>query len=116
MPSGSPTGAVIECGGKQYRVSKGDVLTVEGMKAKEGDVVELSTVLAVRQDGRIIVGRPYVPGARVSLRVLRHQLGPKIRVVKFKPKKRYLRVKGHRQRLSQVQVEDIALSEQAQGE
>ncbi len=109
------TSAVIQVGGHQYRVSPGQVVTVDRLKAEKGQVVEVTTVLAVRQEGRMMVGSPYLPGARVSLRVLDHRLGPKLRVVKFKPKRRYLRVQGHRQFVTQVKVEEIRLTSPEKG-
>ena len=98
----------METGGKQYRVGPGETLVVEKLPSPVGAVVELDRVLLVAgDDGNTVVGRPYVPGARVVARVAEHGRGPKIIVFKYRPKKRYRRKTGHRQPLTRLVVEAI---------
>ncbi|MGI6606460.1 MAG: 50S ribosomal protein L21 [Peptococcia bacterium] len=99
--------AIIETGGKQYKVQKGDVLKIEKVQAEAGDVVEVSNVLAVVDEKKTSFGKPLVQGAKVVLRVLEHGKGDKIIVYKYKPKKKYRRTQGHRQPYSKVVVESI---------
>ncbi|WP_027717017.1 50S ribosomal protein L21 [Desulfovirgula thermocuniculi] len=103
--------AIIATGGKQYRVSEGDTLYVEKLPAEPGETVECREVLAVEKDGRLVAGTPFVEGARVILKVVRHGRGRKIIVFKYKPKKNYRRKKGHRQPFTQVVVEKIDVRE-----
>lgn len=99
--------ALIETGGKQYKVQEGDTLYVELLHKEPGETVEIDRVLAVEKDGRLKVGTPTVEGARVTLKVVRHGKGPKVIVFKYKAKKNYRRKTGHRQPFSQVTVEKI---------
>lgn len=99
--------AIIETGGKQYKVKEGDTLFIELLHQEPGDIVELDQVLAVEQDGQLKVGTPTVEGAKVTLKVVRHGRGKKIIVFKYKAKKNYRRKTGHRQSFSEVTVEKI---------
>lgn len=100
--------AVIATGGKQYRVTEGDVIFVEKLNANEGELVEISDVLAVVGDeGGLKLGAPLVKDAKVSLKVLAHGKGPKVVVFKYKAKKNYRRKTGHRQPFTKVSVEKI---------
>lgn len=99
--------AIIQTGGKQYRVQEGDVLRVEKLEAEAGQTVELTSVLAVAKDGRLNVGTPLVDGAKAVLKVLEHGKGKKVIVFKYKPKKNYRRKQGHRQPFTKVVVEKI---------
>jgi len=99
--------AIIETGGKQYRVQEGDVLKVEKLYAAEGETVELGRVLAVVKDGDLISGTPVVEGAKAVARVLDHGKAKKIIVFKYKAKKNYRRKQGHRQPYTRVQIEKI---------
>ncbi len=99
--------AIVETGGKQYRVSPGTVLRVEKLDAAEGDKVFLDRVLVVGCDGELVVGTPYVEGAKVSATVRSQGKARKIIVFKYKPKKNYRRKKGHRQLYTELVIEDI---------
>ncbi len=99
--------AVIETGGKQYRVSEGMTLEVEKLPAEAGAEVEFEKVLMVVDGDQVKVGRPFVEGAKVKAIVQAQVKGPKIIVFKYKPKKRYRRKKGHRQRYTRVLIKEI---------
>lgn len=101
--------AIIETGGKQYRVAEGDTLDVELLRAKPGQVVELNRVLLVASEDRVHVGTPTVEGATVRARVVETVKGPKIVVFKYKPKNRYRRKTGHRQKYTRLQIDEIVL-------
>jgi large subunit ribosomal protein L21 len=104
--------AIVETGGKQYKVSKGTVLRVEKLDAAVGDEVVFDKVLAVDFDGDLKVGKPYIPGAQVTAKVLNQGKAKKILVFKYKPKKNYRRRRGHRQLFTEVMVEEISLGGQ----
>lgn len=99
--------AVIETGGKQYRVAPGDVIDVEKLAVEEGAEVVLDRVLLVSNDDGVKVGTPHVEGAKVVAKVAGHGKGKKILVFKFKPKKRYRRRMGHRQPYTRLRIESI---------
>ena len=96
--------AIIETGGKQFKVAEGDVLKVELLHAEAG---EINKVLMVNKDGQLTVGAPYVEGAKVTLKVEENGKGKKIVVFKYKAKKNYRKKKGHRQPYTKVTVEKI---------
>ena len=104
--------AVIETGGKQYRVSPGQTVEVELLPAEPGATVTLERVLLVSIDDRTLVGQPNVPGAQVVATVTREGRGKKIIVFRFKSKKRYRRTTGHRQDYTYLTITDI----QAEGQ
>ena len=87
--------AVIETGGKQYKVQEGDVLFLEKISSEEGETVVFDKVLAVSEGEEFTVGTPTVEGASVTAKVLGHGKGRKIIVFKYKPKKNYRRKQGH---------------------
>ncbi len=99
--------AVIETGGKQYRVSVGDRLSVEKLPAEAGSSVSLDRVLLLAGDGTTRIGTPVVDGATVEATVDDHFRGEKIVVFKYKPKKRYRRRMGHRQSLTHLTITAI---------
>ena len=96
--------AIVKTGGKQYRVEKGQKLLVERLTADEGATVNLDPVL-VRSDD--IAFGDALAKATVSAKVLGHERGPKLRVFKFKPKRGYKKLAGHRQELTRLEVTDI---------
>jgi large subunit ribosomal protein L21 len=99
--------AIIETGGKQYRVAEGDVLFIEKLNVEAGDAVTFDKVLAVIDDDSSVFGSPVVEGATVSASVVKNGKGKKILVYKMKPKKGYRNTKGHRQPYTQVQISGI---------
>lgn len=99
--------AIIETGGKQYKVQEGDVIFVEKLSANEGDSITFDRVLAVSGANGLNVGSPLVAGATVTAKVEKHVKGEKIIVYKYKPKKNYHRKQGHRQPYTKVTIEAI---------
>ena len=99
--------AVIETGGKQYRVTPGQTLEVELLPAEPGATVTLDRVLMVSADGRTLVGQPTVAGAHVVGTVAREGRGPKVIIFRYKSKKRYRRKTGHRQDYTYLTITDI---------
>jgi large subunit ribosomal protein L21 len=98
--------AVIKTGGKQYKVSEGDVIEIDRILNKDGKVV-FDEVLLVSSDAGVKIGKPTVENAKVEAKVLEDLKGEKIRVSKFKSKVRYRRVTGFRAFLTKVQIEKI---------
>lgn len=98
--------AVIETGGKQYRVQEGDVVFVEKLTVSEGDQYTFDKVLAISKDGDLTTGNP-VSGASVSAKVLGQGKDKKIIVFKYKSKKGERKKQGHRQPYTKVQIEKI---------
>ncbi|HRD02821.1 MAG TPA: 50S ribosomal protein L21 [Candidatus Saccharicenans sp.] len=96
--------AVIKTGGKQYRVKEGDVLSIEKLEALPGAVVTFDQVLLIEDEGRILVGNPYVEKATVTGEVIETYKDDKITVFKKKRRKGYRRTKGHRQLLTKVKI------------
>lgn len=99
--------AIIQTGGKQYRVSEGDVITVEKLEANEGDAVAFDQVLTVVKDGDVVLGKPLISGAKVTGKVLAQGKEKKILVFKYKAKSNYRRRQGHRQPFTKVVIEKI---------
>ncbi len=96
--------AVIETGGKQYRVCEGDVVYIEKLEAKEGDTVEFDRVLLIGGDKNAAVGNPTVAGASVTGKVIKHGKAKKITVFTYRPKKDSKRKMGHRQQFTKVEI------------
>ena len=101
--------AIIETGGKQYKVAKGETLDIERIDKKEGSSLSIEKVLLV-SDKDTKVGTPTVSGASVSAKIVAHKRGEKIVVFKMKPKKRYQKTQGHRQELTTIEITDIKTS------
>ncbi|MBO0858844.1 MAG: 50S ribosomal protein L21 [Chloracidobacterium sp.] len=100
--------AVIRTGGKQFRVSPGDVVHVPALADKnEGDRVEFDDVLVSGDADGVRIGAPTIAGARVTATVLKNGRGPKIIVFKFKRRKHYKRTKGHRQGFTSIKIDSI---------
>ena len=101
--------AVIVTGGKQYKVSEGDVVFVEKLENAEGDTVTFDKVLVVSNDNGLTVGAPYVDGAAVTANVLKNGKSKKVTVFKYKAKKNEKKKIGHRQPYTKVQIQTITL-------
>ena len=99
--------AIIETGGKQYKVQNGDVLFIEKLDAAEEASVTFDKVIALHNDAELKVGAPYVEGATVTANVLKNGEGKKITVCTYKPKKGKARKLGHRQPYTKVQIDTI---------
>jgi large subunit ribosomal protein L21 len=99
--------AIIETGGKQYRVSVGDRISVERLAADESEEITIDRVLLLGGDGDTKVGTPVVEGATVTAKIDDHFRGEKLHVFKYKPKKRYRRKIGHRQALTHLTITGI---------
>jgi large subunit ribosomal protein L21 len=99
--------AIIETGGKQYRVQQGDVIRVEKIDHSKGDVVEFADVLAVGGDEDVSWGAPTLPGVTVTAKVLDQGRGPKIVVFRYRAKSNHRRRKGHRQPFTAVEIQSI---------
>jgi large subunit ribosomal protein L21 len=99
--------AIVKTGGKQYRVQEGQHLLVERLKAEDGESVSLTPLLYV--DGETVVDGESIGKVSVAATIVGHERGPKLRVVKFKPKRGYKRRNGHRQDLTRIQIESISL-------
>lgn len=99
--------AVIETGGKQYRVAPGDTLDIERLDTEAGKPHTFDRVLLVATDGGVRVGTPAVSGAQVTADVTQHHRGEKKIAFKMKRRKGYQRTVGHRQELTRVKITDI---------
>ena len=100
--------AILNTGGKQYKVSEGDILRIEKISAELNSTVELTDVLAVSNgEGELTIGNPVVEGAKVVAKVLAHGKAKKVVVFKFKPKKDYRKKQGHRQPFTKILIEKI---------
>lgn len=103
--------AIVCTGGKQYRVTEGEVITVERIPGQVGDVVELRDVLLVKGEEDLRVGAPAVQGASVQGQIVRQDRGKKIIVFKHKRRKGYRKKQGHRQDLTWLRIQKIELGE-----
>ncbi|MBK1645968.1 50S ribosomal protein L21 [Thiocapsa imhoffii] len=100
--------AVIQTGGKQYRVSEGDTLQVEKLSAAEGTTVNFDQILLLADGDEIKVGQPYVTGGQVTATVERHGRGKKVMIVKFRRRKHHLKRQGHRQSFTALKITSIS--------
>jgi large subunit ribosomal protein L21 len=99
--------AVVETGGKQYRVAVGDKLMVEKLDVEEGAAIQLERVLMVCDNGKVEVGTPVLDGTSIGAKVLLQGRGEKIKVYKFKRRKKYRKTQGHRQSFTQLEITSI---------
>jgi large subunit ribosomal protein L21 len=99
--------AVIRSGGKQYRVSPGDIVTVEKLEVEAGSTIELTDVLLVSNDGGTTVGTPVVPNAKVVCQALGEGKAKKIVIYKYKKRKGFARKQGHRQPFTKLSIQEI---------
>ena len=99
--------AIIVTGGKQYKVTEGDILYVEKLPNEAGDTVTFDQVLAVSDGEKATFGQPTVSGARVQANVVKIGKGKKVIVFKYKPKKNYKRKQGHRQPYTKIEITQV---------
>jgi len=102
--------AVIQTGGKQYRVSEGTTLKVEKLTVDEGSSFELDKVLMIADGDDVKIGAPYVDGSKVTATVKSHGRGKKVHIIKFKRRKHHLKRQGHRQSYTEIEVTGISAS------
>ena len=101
------TYAIVETGGKQYKVAPGQKIDVDALGATSGEEIELSRVLLIADGKDTVVGTPTIDGARVVATCLSEGKADKVIVFKYKPKVRYRRKKGHRQLFSKLEIKEI---------
>ena len=101
--------AIIETGGKQYKVAEGDVVYIEKLDQEAGDTVKFDQVLAVIDGEKATFGTPVVEGAKVEATVVKNGKGKKVRVYKYKAKKGYHKRQGHRQPYTKVEIGKISV-------
>jgi large subunit ribosomal protein L21 len=101
--------AVIETGGKQYRVAEKDRLTVSRIEAKAGDSIQMGRVLMVADGDKITFGKPTLGTAKVTAKVLEQKRGQKLRIAKFRRRKGYFNRMGHRDELTILSIEKITI-------
>ncbi len=100
--------AIFTTGGKQYRVSQGDVLDIEKLDAEEGASVNFDNVLMVSNDDAVQIGAPYVAGGQVTATVTKQGRGKKVEIMKFRRRKHHQKRTGHRQYITKVEITGIS--------
>ncbi|MFA5073693.1 MAG: 50S ribosomal protein L21 [Nitrospirota bacterium] len=101
--------AVIKSGGKQYKVSPGDIVRVESLDAKKGDVIEIKDIFMVADGDTVSVGKPILETAKITAEVMGEGRGEKIIVFKHRRRKGFRKTTGHRQNYTAIKVKEIAL-------
>ncbi len=101
--------AVVKTGGKEYRISQGDLIRVEKMEGKVGDQVTMKDILMVSHEGQVQVGNPLLANAVITGEIVQQVKGKKVLIYKMKRRKNYRRTKGHRQTYTYIRVNDISL-------
>jgi large subunit ribosomal protein L21 len=104
----APMYAVIQTGGKQYRVEQGTYLKIEKLELGTGDSIEFDKVLMIESDGNVQVGQPFIEGGKVTATVLSQGRHDKIRIIKFRRRKHHMKHQGHRQYYTEVQITGIS--------
>ena len=100
--------AVIETGGKQYRVAEGDKVRVEKLDAEEGTNIDIAKVLMIADDGQIRLGKPFVEGTTVTAEVTGHGRNRKVKIIKFRRRKHHMKRQGHRQWFTELKITGIS--------
>ena len=100
--------AVISTGGKQHKVTQGEVLRVEKLDAEEGASVEIDKVLMIADGDKVNIGTPLVEGGKVTVVIKSHGRGKKVEIMKFKRRKHHQKCTGHRQSYTEIEVTGIA--------
>ena len=99
--------AVIDNHGKQYKVQAGDEIRVDRVTAGEGELVQFDRILVIGDEDKTRIGTPHVLGARVLAEVLKHEKGPKVRMMRFQPEENKQAKKGHRQKYTRLIIREI---------
>ncbi len=100
--------AVIQTGGKQYRVCEGDKLRIEKIDAEQGSDVELGQVLMIADGEDVQIGKPFVDGGKVTATVESHGRGKKVKIIKFRRRKHHMKRQGHRQWFTELKITGIS--------
>lgn len=100
--------AVIESGGKQYRVIEGQTIKLEKLLADTGATINFEQVLMIANEGDLKLGAPYLQGSKVSAEVISHGRRDKIRIIKFRRRKHHMKQMGHRQYYTEVKITSIS--------
>jgi len=100
--------AVIQTGGKQYRVEEGTTLKIEKLELGEGDNIEFDNVLMIKSDDATKIGQPFVEGGKVTASVVSQGRHKKVKIIKFKRRKHHMKQMGHRQYYTEVQITGIS--------
>ncbi len=100
--------AVIKTGGKQYRVTEGDVIEIEKLAADEGEAVDFDEVLMVGEGEDVKIGTPFIEGCKVTGTIQEQKRGKKVEIIKFKRRKHHQKRTGHRQYLTKVEITGIS--------
>ena len=100
--------AVIETGGKQYRVEQGQSLKIEKLDAESGASIDLDKVLMIANGDDIKIGKPYVDGGKVTATIKAHGRGKKITIIKFRRRKHHKKTQGHRQSFTEIEITGIS--------
>ena len=101
--------AVLQSGARQYRAEAGDTILVERLAAEVGQQVEIDKVLLIADGEQVEIGRPTIKDAKVLATVVAQEKGPKVRIFKYHPRKRYRRRAGHRQQYTRLRVDEILM-------
>jgi len=102
--------AVVKTGGKEYRISQGDLIRVEKIEGKVGDQVTMKDILMISDEDKVQVGNPFLTNAVITGEIVQQVRGKKVLIYKMKRRKNYRRTKGHRQTYTYVRVNEISLS------
>ena len=102
--------AIFETGGKQHKVTQGEIIRVEKLDAEPGSEIVFDNVMMVKTDENTMIGKPYVENASVKAEIIEEGKDKKIIVFKYKRKKNYQRKQGHRQRYTAIRITDIAVA------
>ena len=100
--------AVIETGGKQYRVAEGDKVRVEKLDAETGASIDLAKVLMIADGAEVKVGKPFLEGTKVTAEVTSHGRGDKVTIIKFRRRKHHMKRQGHRQWFTELKITGIS--------
>jgi large subunit ribosomal protein L21 len=100
--------AVIETGGKQYRVAEGERVRVEKLDAETGSTIDLDRVLMIADGGSVRLGKPFIEGTRVTAEVAGHGRHDKVKIIKFRRRKHHMKRQGHRQWFTELKITGIA--------